>query len=1108
MLLLATAPLAFGQAPTTIYGLSVATYQVTNLSGTALYPAGTPLLIPISPTTGAPTDPATGTAYGVTYVPSNITGITAGQRLVGIDYRPSNRLLYALGYDTSTGATQLYTLVPGASGMPSVATPVNATPITLPLGNAGASNSSIRIGFDFNPVADLIRVVSTNGRNYRLDPNTGGLANTDGNLAYANAVGTAVAAPVAIVTGSPTPTIPATPGVGAVAYTNATAGATSTTLFDYDELNRGIISIQNPPNNGTLTQPTRSTFFIQGSPQPGPYGEAATIVAIDMDVYYNRSTLQNTAYLLEITDDRPSGYNASNLYSLDINPASSTFGMSTRIGNIIPSTASPFSQGVPLVPIDVYDIAVAISAPANSLVWYGIVSDEWTNPLNWLPNRVPTSADDVLIPGTYTPGNPPTFPGTTPSPNQPVVRVSGQVANSVTMNTGATLTLLGSGTLNVGNAFTNTGGTLVSSGGALTVGGNFAATNGTYTSSSGTVTVAGSFTNTTSTIASTGGTLTVGGSLTNTGGTITGNGGTFAVGGSFVNANATSTLTLNSGSTFNLGGNFTNSGGTVGGSGTGRLALTGSVTQTIGGTLSTFPNLTVGSSSASTTGPVNILSTGGVTLNGNLAIGSGQAFTLLSNANGTAYVANNGGAFATGTATVQRYINTALNAGVGYRHYSTPVSGNTVADFTTSGFTPTVNAAYNSSPTPPQVVPFPTVYFYDQSRLNLTNTSSEFNKGFASPSALTDALVATVGYTVNIPGTELVDFVGTLNTGSYSRIGLARGPQANAGWQLLGNPYPTAINYDVVRANSSGIEGALYVFKSDGQYTGSYTSYINGIGGTGSNLLPIAQGFFVRVASGQTGTVNFTNAARLNAPNNTLFQRPTADPRPRLALTLRNAAVANQAIIYFEQGATAGFDATFDAHYLPATHGLDLATDISTEALSINGLPVLTSATTVPLHLHAAAAGTYTLAVDELLNLPAGYHAYLRDALTGTYTDLVTTPSVSLALAPADAPTGRYAVVFGTATPLAAAPAATAQLVSLYPNPAHGTVQLLLPQALRTGAATAVTLVDNLGRMVLTRTLSATADALELPLGGLAPGIYSVQASTSAGVVAKRLVVE
>jgi hypothetical protein len=225
-------------------------------------------------------------------------------------------------------------------------------------------------------------------------------------------------------------------------------------------------------------------------------------------------------------------------------------------------------------------------------------------------------------------------------------------------------------------------------------------------------------------------------------------------------------------------------------------------------------------------------------------------------------------------------------------------------------------------------------------------------------------------------------------------------------------------------------------------------------------------------------------------------------------MTLRNATIANRAIVYFEQGADTGFNADFDAAYLPATHGLDFATASSREGMSIDGQPALTATTTVPLYVHAATAGTYTLAADELVNLPAGYHAYLRDALTGTYTDLATTPSVSLALAPGDAATGRYALVFGTATPLAAAPAATAQLVSLYPNPAHGTAALLLPQALRTGTATQVQVVDNLGRTVLSRTLSATATQLDLPLDGLSTGVYSVQTQTNAGMVAKRLVVE
>jgi len=54
-----------------------------------------------------------------------------------------------------------------------------------------------------------------------------------------------------------------------------------------------------------------------------------------------------------------------------------------------------------------------------------------------------------------------------------------------------------------------------------------------------------------------------------------------------------------------------------------------------------------------------------------------------------------------------------------------------------------------------------------------------------------------------------------------------------------------------------------------------------------------------------------------------------------------------------------------------------------------------------------------------------------------------------------------------------------------------------------------VAVVDNLGRTVLTRTLAAgTTEALELPLAGLAPGVYSVLARTAAGLVAKRLVIQ
>ncbi|UOR00075.1 T9SS type A sorting domain-containing protein [Hymenobacter sp. 5317J-9] len=384
-----------------------------------------------------------------------------------------------------------------------------------------------------------------------------------------------------------------------------------------------------------------------------------------------------------------------------------------------------------------------------------------------------------------------------------------------------------------------------------------------------------------------------------------------------------------------------------------------------------------------------------------------------------------------------------------------------------------------------------------------------------SPPALNSLLIVSQGYTVNISAGQVVDFVGVPFTGTLSVNGLTRGTQAQSGWHLRGNPYPSALDWNLVVNNGrlGNVDNTLYVFKSSGQYTGSYASYVNGQSTNGgTNVLPVAQGFFVRTsAAGASGSINFTNAERLTTYDTAPFQRGTADTRPQLKLSLSNAAVATQAAIYFEQGATAGFDGAFDAYHLPAPNGLTLATEAGTEALAINGQPALAGADVLlPLQVAALTAGTYTLAVDNLANLPAGYHAYLRDALSGTFTDLATTPSVSLTLAPNAAVGGRYSVLFTTqARVLATAPAALAQLASVYPNPAHGAATLLLPVALRGQQATAVSVVDNLGRTVLARTLAAgAAETLELPLAGLAAGVYSVQARTAAGLVVKRLVVE
>ncbi|MGB3264020.1 MAG: DUF4394 domain-containing protein [Microcoleus sp.] len=157
-----------------------------------------------------------------------VTGLQAGESLLGIDYRPANGQLYGVG-----SSNRLYTINP----MTGEANAVGSGPFAVPL-TPGAA------GFDFNPTVDRIRFVNQAGQNARLNPNNGAIVDTDtlaggiqldGNLAYA----------------AGDRNFGFTPAVAASAYANNLAGATSTTLFAIDS-NLDVLVRQDPPNNGVL----------------------------------------------------------------------------------------------------------------------------------------------------------------------------------------------------------------------------------------------------------------------------------------------------------------------------------------------------------------------------------------------------------------------------------------------------------------------------------------------------------------------------------------------------------------------------------------------------------------------------------------------------------------------------------------------------------------------------------------------------------------------------------------------------------------------------------------------------------------------------------------
>lgn len=96
-----------------------------------------------------------------------ISGLQAGENLIGIDLRPATGQVFGVG-----SSNRVYAL----NTMTGAATSVGSFTPAL---------DSAEYGIDFNPTVDRIRVVNSLGGNRRLNPVNGSSAGVDTNLSYA-----------------------------------------------------------------------------------------------------------------------------------------------------------------------------------------------------------------------------------------------------------------------------------------------------------------------------------------------------------------------------------------------------------------------------------------------------------------------------------------------------------------------------------------------------------------------------------------------------------------------------------------------------------------------------------------------------------------------------------------------------------------------------------------------------------------------------------------------------------------------------------------------------------------------------------------------------------
>ena len=250
-----------------------------------------------------------------------------------------------------------------------------------------------------------------------------------------------------------------------------------------------------------------------------------------------------------------------------------------------------------------------------------------------------------------------------------------------------------------------------------------------------------------------------------------------------------------------------------------------------------------------------------------------------------------------------------------------------------------------------------------------------------------------------------MEFSGTLNTGGYSPALTLSQPSENYGWNLIGNDFPSAIDWGTQNTPVPGythtnIDATIY-FWNGSQYA-TYNPTGDGSGNNGgTQYIAAMQGFFVH-AYDASPELTIPQGARLHNSQN--FRNPRANDES-ISLTVHSNNYSDEVIIKANDNATAGFDTQYDAYKL---YGIDNAPQFynitDNDILSVNNQPMVDHKIDAPLGLLAGSPEVHTIIANGTDSFNGDVTISLEDLKEDVIINLRTDSTYSFFSSPSDDP--------------------------------------------------------------------------------------------------------
>lgn len=354
-------------------------------------------------------------------------------------------------------------------------------------------------------------------------------------------------------------------------------------------------------------------------------------------------------------------------------------------------------------------------------------------------------------------------------------------------------------------------------------------------------------------------------------------------------------------------------------------------------------------------------------------------------------------------------------------NYTTPTINATVEQYVGSGrnwylSSPITNADFSALSRGTSVVEFNET---TKSWENVTSGNLMPGKGYVQVATSTPTVTGTTG---------LLTFSSLTNSGDVT-VGVSRTESgASRGFNLVGNPYPSYLDWSLVKADAANADISSTIWFRTKNTSGNYTfATHNGTSGetvtgtantTITKFIPPMQAFWIRVnenlsKSSYNSGITFKNTMRSHRDDNeNLLKAPKIDDRKRLRLQLTNGSIADETLVYFDANAKDDFD-NYDSQKMfnNITTQPELYTKLSDEKLVINGLCQIKDNSELVIGYNCNQGGELKFQVVELKNLDNN-KIFLLDKLTNIETELTAGTEYSFSSSAAANNETRFSLIF------------------------------------------------------------------------------------------------